>query len=275
MSGCSLPSLRLSLGLADGSLRPTPAAAGSALATPPDISVIVPVFNEADNILPLAQEIAAAFASVPRSWELIFVDDGSTDSTWEKIQAAHKSDARVRGLRHEKNCGQSAALWTGIQHTTAPVLATLDGDRQNDPADLPRMLAELEHVDFVCGARLQRQDNFVRRASSRVARWARRAVLGVDFADTGCAVRVFKRSALDGVFPFNGLHRFLPILVHGGGARTKEVPVNHRPRVAGVSKYGIGNRLWRGIADLFAIAWYQRRRVRRVKVEEFPERGQT
>src|SRR5207244_8407605 len=123
-------------------------------------------------------------------------------------------------------------------------------------------VAEWERVDFVSGMRLARQDNFVRRASSKIARWARRTILKVDFRDTGCAIRAFKRSALEGLFPFNGLHRFLPVLVHGNGARTLEIPVNHRPRVAGVSKYGVANRLWRGVYDLFAVAWYLKRRIR-------------
>jgi dolichol-phosphate mannosyltransferase len=129
------------------------------------------------------------------------------------------------------------------------------------------LFAELARVDFVSGWRQTRQDNFVRRASSRIARAARAAVLKVDFADTGCALRVFKRAALDGVFPFNGLHRFLPVLVHGGGAKTLEIPVNHRPRVAGVSKYGVWNRLGRGLYDLFALAWYRKRRLRPVPFE--------
>jgi dolichol-phosphate mannosyltransferase len=203
--------------------------------------------------------------------ELVFVDDASSDRTWEQIQEARRQDPRVRGLRHGRRSGQSSALWTGIQATTAPILATLDGDLQNDPADLPRLIAELDRVDFVSGMRLQRRDNWLRRVSSRIARWARRTALGVDFRDTGCALRAFKRSALQGVFPFNGLHRFLPVLVHGGGATTLEVPVNHRPRVAGVSKYGVWNRLGRGIADLFAIAWYQKRRLRPVSFTELKD----
>ena len=235
------------------------------------ISIIVPVYNEAENVLPLAREIFAALKAVAQPAELVFVDDASSDRTWEQIQEARRQDPRVRGLRHGRRSGQSAALWTGIQATTAPILATLDGDLQNDPADLPRLIAELERVDFVSGMRLQRRDNWVRRVSSRIARWARRTALGVDFRDTGCALRAFKRSALQGVFPFNGLHRFLPVLVHGGGATTLEVPVNHRPRVAGVSKYGVWNRLGRGIADLFAIAWYQRRRLRTVPFTELKD----
>lgn len=236
-----------------------------------EISIIVPVFNEAENILPLARETAAAMQSVRSNYELLFVDDASTDDTWQKIEEARRLDPRVRGRQHARNAGQSAALWTGIQSTTSPILATLDGDLQNDPADLPRLLAELERVDFVCGMRLNRQDNFVRRASSSIARWARRTVLRVDFRDTGCAMRAFKRSALTGVFPFHGLHRFLPVLVQGGGAKTLEVPVNHRPRRAGVSKYGVWNRLGRGLYDLFAIAWYQKRRLRPIASIELPE----
>jgi dolichol-phosphate mannosyltransferase len=231
------------------------------------ISIIVPVFEETDNVLPMAREVTAAFASVPNDWELVFVDDGSRDATWEKICEAARANPRVRGVRHTRNAGQSAALWTGIQHTNRPLLATLDGDLQNDPADLPRLLKELESCDFACGWRQNRQDTFVRRVSSRLARAARGAALGAEFRDTGCALRVFRRAALTGVFGFNGLHRFLPILVAGGGFRVREVPVSHRARVAGVSKYGVWNRLGRGLYDLLAIAWYQRRRVQSVPVE--------
>jgi dolichol-phosphate mannosyltransferase len=206
---------------------------------------------------------------------LVFVDDASTDQTWDRIREARVRHPGVRGLRHVRNAGQSAALWTGIQATTGPIVATLDGDLQNDPADLPRLLAELERVDFVSGMRLQRRDNLVRRLSSSIARWARRKALGVDFRDTGCAIRVFKRSVLHGLFPFNGLHRFLPVLVHGGGARTLEVPVNHRPRIAGVSKYGVWNRLGRGLYDLIAIAWYQKRRIRPAQYTELANATRT
>ena len=234
-----------------------------------DLSVIVPVYNEEANILPLTREVQAAMNG--RDYELVFVDDGSTDSTWTEIGKAHSLEPRVRGLRHVKNAGQSAALWTGIQSSTAPVIATLDGDLQNDPADIPKLLRELADCDFVCGVRANRNDNWIRRVSSRVARAARRAALKVDFCDTGCALRVFKRSVLRGVFPFNGLHRFMPVLVHSAGARTREVPISHRPRSAGKSKYGLHNRLWRGIADLFAIAWYQKRRIGETPYIEFHE----
>lgn len=236
-----------------------------------EISIIVPAFNEADNVLPLAREVAAAMQPLGRAFELVFVDDASTDDTWKQISEAQRWDPRVRGFRHAHNAGQSAALWTGIQATISPVIATLDADLQNDPADLPRLLAELERVDFVSGMRMNRQDTWLRKVSSTIARWARRLALGVDFADTGCALRVFKRTALIGVFPFNGLHRFLPVIVHGGGAKTLEMAVNHRPRLAGVSKYGVWNRLGRGIHDLLAIAWYQKRRFRPVPAAELKQ----
>jgi dolichol-phosphate mannosyltransferase len=233
----------------------------------PELAIVVPVFNEQDNVLPLHGEIAAALAREQRGWELVFVDDASTDATWPRVAEARQIDPRVRGLRHRRNAGQSAAVWTGIRHTTTPLLATLDGDRQNDPADLPQLLGLLDSADFVCGRRARRQDSWVRRVSSAVARWARKRALGHDFRDTGCALRVFRREALEGVPGFNGLHRFLPILVAGGGFRVLEVPVSHRPRVAGVSKYGVWNRLGRGLYDLIGIAWYQKRRLGPVPVE--------
>lgn len=233
-----------------------------------ELAIIVPVYDEEENILPMAREVSDAMKNVAIDYELVFVDDASRDSTWQRIQELRKSNPRIRGMRHLKNAGQSAALWTGILNTTTPLIATLDGDLQNDPADLPKLIAELKNVDFVCGVRTKRKDTWVRRVSSKIARWARKSALGVDFVDTGCAFRVFKRSTLDGLFGFNGLHRFLPVLVHGGGHSTKEIPINHRARVAGVSKYGVFNRLGRGIYDLIAVGWYQRRRVHRQQISE-------
>ena len=234
----------------------------------PQIAIVVPVYNEEANIAPLVAEIAGVFQAESRPWQLVLVDDASTDGTWEAIRARQAADPRVLGLRHRRNAGQSAAIWTGISHTQAPLLCTLDGDLQNDPSELPRMLRMLgKDADFVCGHRVARQDSFVRKASSRIARSVRSWSLGHDFADTGCALRAFQRSSLAGVFPFNGLHRFLPILVAGNGSRVLEVPVKHRPRTAGVSKYGVWNRLGRGIFDLVGMAWYQRRRLPAIDVE--------
>jgi|SRR5579863_6130902 len=228
------------------------------------------MFNEADNVAPLVSQAFAALKNEPRPFEIVLVDDASTDATWDRIIAANQADPRVRGLRHGRNAGQSAALWTGFRNSTSPIIVTLDGDLQNDPADFPRLLAELAQYDVACGLRQKRQDNWLRRVSSNIARKARASLLGVDFKDTGCGLRAFKRPVLDPLFAFNGFHRFMPVLAHCTGARVIEIPVNHRPRAAGVSKYGMWNRLGRGIYDLFAVRWYLKRKILPVPITAFP-----
>jgi len=262
--GSELPSRELNAASASS------AESRGAASTPlVQISIVVPLCNESDNIAPLTRRIFEAFRNETRSLELILVDDGSTDTTWEQILAVRKADPRVRALRHTRRSGQSAALWSGFLATRGEVLCTLDGDLQNDPADLPGMLSKLAECDLVCGVRLDRQDGTLRRISASVARRARKAVLGVDFRDTGCNLRVFKRSVLQKVFPFDGLHRFMPILAHAGGAVVREVPVSHHPRPAGLSKYGVWNRLGRGIVDLMVVAWYRKRQISTVEVVEY------
>ena len=231
------------------------------------IVIVVPVYNEAGNIEPLIREVNKAFAGECRAWQLVLVDDASTDGTWEVIDRHLGLDLHLAAFRHSRNRGQSAAVWTGITRTAAPLICTLDGDLQNDPADLPHFLKLLEEVDFVCGRRTQRQDSKLRRLSSWIARKVRTWSLGWDFADTGCALRAFKRTSLAGVFLFNGVHRFLPILVAGNGSKVREIPVSHRPRTSGVSKYGVWNRLGRGLFDLIGMAWYQKRRMDRIDIE--------
>ncbi len=197
----------------------------------PNLSIVVPVFNESGNIQPLADEIALTFAETDWDWELVYVDDASTDDTWERIRKARSSNPRIRALRHRKNSGQSAALWTGIISSKTEYVATLDGDLQNDPSDLPQLLNALKEVDFACGVRAKRQDSWLRKLSSKIARSSRRFILGVDFVDTGCALRGFRRCALRSVFPFNGLHRFMPILIHGGGFKTRELQIKRNASV--------------------------------------------
>jgi dolichol-phosphate mannosyltransferase len=231
---------------------------------PPQMSILVPVCNEAENVKPMVREVASAFAGRGLEYELVFIDDGSTDNTWNEIIEAVQEHAEVRGWRHRENRGQSAAVWTGLTRTSAPVIATLDGDLQNDPADIPRFLSELEGADFICGVRVNRRDTWLRRFSSGIARWARKVFLGVDFQDTGCALRVFRRDVASHLIPFNGMHRFLPLLAYWGGAVVKELPVNHRHRQFGVSKYGVWNRLGRGLTDLAALRWYRRRCLFRI-----------
>ena len=225
----------------------------------PQLAILVPVYNESENVKPMAREVAAALAGQNLLYQLVFIDDGSHDTTWQEILQVVQDHPAARGLRHRHNRGQSAALWTGLLRTSTPLVATLDGDLQNDPADIPRCLAELDAADFICGVRVQRRDTWLRRRSSQVARFMRRAFLGVDFQDTGCSLRVFKRELTGHLIPFNGMHRFLPLLAYWGGAVVKEVPVNHRPRQHGVSKYGVWNRLGRGLIDLMALRWYRQR----------------
>jgi dolichol-phosphate mannosyltransferase len=239
----------------------------------PEISIVVPLFDESENVAPLVDRILAALRDERRELELILVDDGSADQTWHRIGQAKHRDPRIRGIRHLQNAGQSASLWTGFQASRGQIIATLDGDLQNDPADLPRMLAVLEGCDLVCGVRTKRMDSALRRLSTRIARAARKRVLGVDFQDTGCNLRVFKRSILELLPRFNGLHRFMPVLAHSAGASVKEVPVIHHARVAGRSKYGVWNRLGRGIYDLIGVRWFQKRLLKKTPTIEHEEQS--
>ncbi len=242
---------------------------GSGATTPaPRISVVIPLRNERENVIPLAKQVLEALRGESRGLELILVDDASTDGTWEQLLAAQQADPRVRALRHAQPAGQSAALWTGFEASRGEVLATLDGDLQNDPADLPAMIAALANCDLVCGVRAKRMDNTLRRFSTFVARRARRLVLGVDFRDIGCNIRAMKRPVLQTLLPFDGLHRFLPVLAQDAGAVVREMEVAHHPRTAGRSKYGVWNRLGRGMWDLAMIAWYRKRQLRQVAVTE-------
>lgn len=234
----------------------------------PEISVVVPLRNESANVLPLAERIFAALGQTANGIELILVDDASTDDTWQQILNARQIHPRLRAFRHSENRGQSAALWTGFKASHGKIVATLDGDLQNDPADLPRMMTLLADCDMVCGVRTNRADNWLRRVSSTIARTARKMVLGIDFADTGCNLRVFKRTVLETLPAFDGIHRFMPVFVHNVGLMVKEMPVTHHPRTAGRSNYGISNRLGRGIRDLIMVRWFLKRQLDRVPPEK-------
>ncbi len=254
-----------------GSVVSSNCLADSPAAPAPTLSVVAPLWNEELNVAPLVARVFQALASQPRSLELILVDDASTDATWNHILEARRSESRLRAVRLLRHSGQSAALWAGFSASRGGLIATLDGDLQNDPADLPMMLDKLDAYDLVCGVRTKRMDSAVRRVSSAIARWARKSALGVDFRDTGCNLRAFKRSVLGNLFPFNGLHRFMPVLAHFAGARVLEIPVQHHPRTAGQSKYGVWNRLGRGLWDLVGIAWYRRRQLANIPAMEQTE----
>jgi len=228
----------------------------------PEISIVVPAYNEAGSLPTLLGELRAALAATGRAWELILVDDGSTDGTDGRIVAEAAADPRIRPVLLAANSGQSAALAAGFARVRGRIVVTLDADLQNDPADVPRLLAALEGADVVSGIRARRHDSALRLLSSRVANGFRRAVLGDPVTDIGCSLKAYRREALEGLPMFVGVHRFLPALCVFRGARLVEVEVAHRPRRHGVSKYGVGNRLWRGLHDLVGVSWLKSRLVR-------------
>lgn len=244
----------------------------------PDLSVVVPVFNEEDNLPLLAEEIAAALDGAGAReeallYEVLFVDDGSTDDSPRVLAELASRDRRLRVLRLARNRGQSAAMAIGFRHARGRLTATLDADLQNDPADLPRLLAELDggdggEVDVVCGVRAKRRDSWVRRISSRVANGVRNRLTAESIADVGCTLRVYRTRFVADLPMFTGMHRFLPTLLRLAGARVKEVPVHHRPRLHGSPKYNIRNRIWGALVDLFAVRWMQRRWIDLRAVEE-------
>jgi dolichol-phosphate mannosyltransferase len=205
----------------------------------------------------LQNQIATALAA--HDYELVLVDDGSTDATVSRVQRG----GGVRLLEFEKNAGQSAAMHAGIHAARGAVIVTLDGDLQNDPADIPAMLAKLdEGHDLVCGYRAKRKDTAFKRWQSRIANAVRSRFTGDGVRDTGCTLKVMRRECREALLPFNGMHRFIPALIRAMGYRVTEMPVNHRPRTAGVSKYGFGNRAWRATMDMFGVRWLNSRRVR-------------
>ncbi len=232
----------------------------------PRVSVVVPVMNEEESAPDLAAEVTEALDGAGLSWECLWVNDGSTDRTLDVLvaKAVERWPGKHRVLDLDRNYGQSAALAAGFRHARGEILATLDGDGQNDPHDIPRLLEALddEGVDMVNGVRARRQDSVVRRISSRIANGFRNWLTRESVYDVGCAIRVFRRECVRDVPVFKGMHRFLPTLARLQGARITEMPVNHRPRTRGRTKYGISNRLWVGLADVFAVRWMQWRMVR-------------
>jgi dolichol-phosphate mannosyltransferase len=233
-----------------------------------ELSVVIPVRNEAGNIAPLVAEIQAALAAGP-SYEIIYVDDGSSDGTAAEVtRAAREFNMPVRLLRHARGVGQSGALLTGVHAARGAWIATLDGDGQNDPADIPRLWTMLHRADcdpavrLLIGRRTRRQDTLVRRLASRIANSVRARLLKDRTADTGAGLKLFPRQLYLALPYFDHMHRFLPALVHREGAQVLSVAVNHRPRACGMSKYGIHDRLWVGLIDLAGVMWLQRRNLR-------------
>jgi glycosyltransferase involved in cell wall biosynthesis len=226
------------------------------------VSVVVPLYNEKENVPILAERIAAVFDKLPGyEYECLFVNDGSTDGTREQIERVHQANPRVRPVHLVRNRGQSAALVAGMRRARGEYILTLDGDLQNDPCDFPKILELLKEHDCVCGYRAKRNDNWVRRMSSRIANSVREAILKDGIRDAGCGSKGFRRRCVEHVVPFNGAHRFFAVMMRNAGFSIAECEVTHHPRVHGVSKYGINNRLWRGIYDLIGVSWLKRRYV--------------
>ena len=222
----------------------------------PAVSVIVPLFNEEENISILQAELRAALDGL--DYEIVFVDDGSVDCTVERIETA----PNVRLIRFEKNTGQSAALYAGLQAARGANAVLIDGDLQNDPADIPRLLAEIARgADLVCGYRINRQDTLVKRLTSWIANAVRSRFTKDGVRDTGCTLKAIRRECVSALVPFKGMHRFIPALIKGAGYRLVEIPVHHRPRRFGQSKYGLGNRALRATIDMFGVRWLLSRRL--------------
>ena len=222
----------------------------------PALSVVVPVFNEEENMSILQSELTTALAG--RDYEIVFVDDGSSDRTVEKIE----NSPRVRILRFEKNRGQSAAIYAGVHAARGATIVLIDGDLQNDPADIPKLLDEIERgADLVCGYRAHRKDTIVKRLTSRVANFVRSRFTKDHVRDTGCTLKAMRRECVVALVPFKGMHRFIPALVKGAGFSLVEIPVNHRARRFGLSKYGFGNRALRATIDMFGVRWLLSRQL--------------
>lgn len=236
----------------------------------PSLSVVVPVYNEQDNIAPLVGEIVAALRGRV-AFEIIYVDDASTDQTRAALRAAMRVTPELRAVVHARQAGQSTAVRNGVRVARGAWIVTLDGDGQNDPADIPSLLAARDRassqVKLFAGWRVERRDSLNKRLSSRIANAVRRVVLGDATPDTGCGLKLFERAVFLELPYFDHMHRFLPALIRRAGWQTLSVPVNHRPRTAGMSKYGMWDRLWVGIVDLFGVAWLARR-VRRTDCQE-------
>jgi len=229
----------------------------------PDFSVVVPVRNEADNISPLIAELKTVMTAL-QPYEIVIVDDGSDDATPEVLRDQARACPELRVIRHRSSVGQSAAITTGVNEAQAGIIITLDGDGQNDPADIPALLDRFREADnpdllLVTGERQKRWDSLLKRLSSRVANAVRGTLLGDHTPDTGCGLKVFSRPAYLAMPGFDHMHRFLPALMLCQGGHVLSVPVNHRARQHGATKYGVFDRLGVGIVDLFGVMWLQRR----------------
>jgi glycosyltransferase involved in cell wall biosynthesis len=223
---------------------------------------VVPVYNEEENVPILLREISAAMDGLGETYEVVFVDDGSRDRSLDVMRGLIGENPVLRVLSFESNTGQSAALEAGFRAARGEVVITLDADLQNDPADIPLLVAALLGFDAAVGFRAVRQDSISKRLTSKAGNWLRNRLTGEDIADTGCSLKAFRKESLARIKMFRGMHRFLPTLVRMEGYRVTQVRVNHRPRVHGKTKYGFFDRLRETAGDVMAVRWMQRRALR-------------
>ncbi len=229
----------------------------------PRLSLIIPVYNEEENLEKLHAELTEAMRDIPSDYEVVVTDDASRDRSWEILQRIAEMDLRWKIQRFERNCGETAASAAGMKAARGEILITLDADLQNDPRDIPQFLEAMKSADCVCGTRVhQRADNWLRRVSSSIANEVRNWLSDEQISDAGCTYRAFKRECLDGIKFWRGAHRFLPTLFRMEGWKVVEVPITPRERFAGESKYGVWNRLFKSFTDLLAVRWMKSRQLR-------------
>ena len=238
-----------------------------------ELSVVIPVYNEAENIPPLVERLVRALREVAGGVELLFVDDGSTDRTLVLLKQAQEKDARIRVAHFRHNLGQTAAMAAGFQLARGKAVVTIDGDLQNDPADIPRLAAMLGEWDAVCGIRIHRQDTPWKRLSSRIANGFRNWATGDDIVDTGCTLKAYRRECFERLELYQGMHRFLPTLLKMRGFRVTQVPVSHHARLGGRTKYGTWGRLKKGLVDVWAVRWMKKNWIEYRDVLEVVEPG--
>lgn len=226
-----------------------------------DLSIVIPVYNEEDNIVPLLSELGMELDRLGRSYEIIFVDDGSQDRSFEILKKAASSNEKIRVLRFKENRGQTAAFDAGFKAALGHIVITMDADLQNDPKDIPRLLEKMGEFDVVCGWRHKRRDPWIKIVSSKIANFVRNKLSQEDIIDTGCSLKAYRRECLEGLKLFKGMHRFLPTLMKMEGYKVTEVTVSHRPRRFGKTKYNIRNRIVRSFIDLLAVRWMKGRHL--------------
>jgi glycosyltransferase involved in cell wall biosynthesis len=227
-----------------------------------EISLVIPVFNEEDNLELLTEEIIQVLESLKNGYEIIFVDDGSVDKSFTILKKLAEHHPFIRVIRFKQNCGQTAAFDAGFKASRGEIVITMDADLQNDPRDILLLLDKIDKCDLVCGWRGKRRDNLAKRVSSRIANWVRNKLSDEQIIDVGCSLKAFRRETLKHLKLYTGMHRFFPTLLKMEGFKVIEIKVNHRPRRYGKTKYSIGNRIFRSFLDLLAVRWMKKRQLR-------------